>query len=160
MAMPAATKRAIIGTIFMSALLLLYMAMTFQLGIVLLGTGEPVAMAMGVALFVLPAIGVWALIRELLFGIHSGKLVSILEAEGALPEDSFDHLPSGRPVRADADAVFPAYALAVENDPSSWRAWLRLGLIYDAAGDRRRARRAVREAIKLSRADNGGRPAR
>ena len=34
----------------------------------------------------------------------------------------------------------------------SWRAWLRLGLAYDASADRKRARWATREAIKLSRA--------
>ena len=32
-----------------------------------------------------------------------------------------------------------------------WRAWLRLGLVYDASGDRRRARAAVRRAIALAR---------
>ena len=33
-----------------------------------------------------------------------------------------------------------------------WDAWFRLALAYDASGDRRRARWATRQAIKLSRA--------
>ena len=45
----------------------------------------------------------------------------------------------------------PPYAEAAEASPDDWRAWLRLGLAYDMAGDRRRARAAVRRAITLSR---------
>jgi Flp pilus assembly protein TadD len=57
--------------------------------------------------------------------------------------------PSGRIVREDGDAVFPSYRADVEADPGDWRAWYRLGLAYDASGDRRRAREAVRTAIRL-----------
>jgi Flp pilus assembly protein TadD len=41
----------------------------------------------------------------------------------------------------------------VEQDPASWRAWFRLGLAYDASGDRRRARGAIRRAIALQGAE-------
>jgi Flp pilus assembly protein TadD len=54
-------------------------------------------------------------------------------------------------VRAVADEEFPRYKAEVEAEPGSWRAWFRLGLAYDASGDRRRARWALREAIRLSR---------
>jgi Flp pilus assembly protein TadD len=56
-------------------------------------------------------------------------------------------------MRGDADAVFPAYRADAEEHPDDWRAWYRLGLAYDAAGDRRRAREAVRTAIRLETAD-------
>jgi Flp pilus assembly protein TadD len=36
-----------------------------------------------------------------------------------------------------------------EADPGNWRVWYRLALAYDAAGDRTRARSAVRHAISL-----------
>jgi Flp pilus assembly protein TadD len=48
--------------------------------------------------------------------------------------------------------VFPQYRAAVEESPGDWKAWYRLGLAYDGAGDRRRAREAIREAIRLSAA--------
>ena len=64
--------------------------------------------------------------------------------------------PSGRVLREDADAVFPAYRADVEAHPDDWRAWYRLGLAYDAAGDRRRARAAVRQAIRLETAERRG----
>ena len=34
-------------------------------------------------------------------------------------------------------------------DPANWRVWYRLALAYDAAGDRTRARAAVRHALTL-----------
>ena len=144
-------RRAILGTVVMTVLLAIYLALTLQLAIALLGSSSGVAIAMGVALVILPLVGVWALVRELMFGFSSSRLIRSLEAEGGLPVDNLPHRPSGRPVRAEADAEFPEYAREVELAPQSWRAWLRLGLAYDASGDRRRARSAVRTAIRLSR---------
>lgn len=149
-------KRAVIGTVVMAVLLVVYLAATLQLAIALLASGTPVAVTMGVALIILPLVGAWALVRELMFGVASARLIRTLEAEGGLPVDNLEHHPSGRPVRADADAEFPQYAAEVEASPASWRAWLRLGLAYDASGDRRRARSAVRTAIRLNR-KNGSR---
>ncbi|MFP3380386.1 tetratricopeptide repeat protein, partial [Bacillus sp. SIMBA_069] len=57
------------------------------------------------------------------------------------------------PLRDAADEQFPQYRAEVEAAPESWRAWFRLGLAYDASGDRRRAREALRQAIRLERAD-------
>jgi cytochrome c-type biogenesis protein CcmH/NrfG len=108
---------------------------------------------MGVALVVLPVIAVWAVGRELWFGVRAEQLGRRLEVEGALPQDDVAVRPSGRVMRGDADAVFPAYRADAEEHPDDWRAWYRLGLAYDAAGDRRRAREAVRTAIRLETAD-------
>ena len=144
-------RRAILGTVVMTVLLAIYLALTLQLAIALLGSSSGVAIAMGVALVILPLVGVWALVRELMFGFASSRLIRTLEAEGGLLVDNLPHRPSGRPLRAEADAEFPEYAREVELNPQSWRAWLRLGLAYDASGDRRRARAAVRTAIRLSR---------
>jgi len=107
------------------------------------------AIAMGAALVVLPIIAAWALGRELWFGVRAERLGKRLESEGALPGDRVSVRPSGRVVREDADAVFPGYRADVEAHPQDWRAWYRLGIAYDAAGDRRRGRAAVRQAIRL-----------
>ncbi|RXZ67525.1 tetratricopeptide repeat protein [Agromyces albus] len=140
------------GAVIMAVLLALYVALVGWRAVQFIGTGEPVAVAMGVALAVLPFIGAWALWRELAFGIRSQALVQRLEAEGGL-DLGIAALPSGRPDRASADAAFPRFREAVDLEPGSWHAWLRLGLAYDAAGDRRRARQAVRRAIELERAE-------
>ena len=102
-------------------------------------------------LLVLPLIGVWALVAELRFGRNSERLVRRLEAEGGLPVEELPIRPSGRPLRDAADAEFPMYRAAVDEHPDDWRAWFRLGLAYNSAGDRRRARGAIRTAIALER---------
>jgi cytochrome c-type biogenesis protein CcmH/NrfG len=141
-----------IGVIIMAALLALYIALVGQRAWLLLMSGEPIAIVMGVALVVLPLIAVWALGRELWFGFRAERIARRLEAEGGLPNDAVAVRPSGRVVREDGDAAFPAYRDDVESNPDDWRAWYRLGLAYDAAGDRRRARSAVRQAIRLESA--------
>jgi cytochrome c-type biogenesis protein CcmH/NrfG len=140
-----------IGVVVMTALLALYIVLVGQRAWLLIASGDGVAVAMGLALVVLPLIAVWAIGRELWFGVRAQRLGRRLEAEGALPQEEVAVRPSGRVRRDDAEALFPAYRADVERDPEDWRAWFRLGLAYDAAGDRRRAREAVRTAIRLEK---------
>jgi len=140
------------SAILMAALLAIYVALVGWRAVQFVATGEPVAVAMGVALIVLPLIAAWAIWRELAFGIRSQALVQRLDAEGGL-DLGLPVLPSGRPERAAAAAAFDGFRADVDADPESWRVWLRLGLAYDAAGDRRRARQAVRKAIELERSE-------
>jgi len=141
-----------IGVAVMAVLLALYIAVAGWRAVQWIQTGEPIAIAMGAALIVLPAIALWALGRELWFGVRAEQLARRLETEGGLPEELVATTPSGRPTRAEGDAVFPRYKADVEAHPDDWTAWFRLSLAYDAAGDRRRARSAVREAIRRERA--------
>lgn len=145
-----------IGVAVMAVLLALYIALVAQRAWLLLTSGQPLAIAMGAALIVLPLIAAWALGRELWFGIRAQSLGRRLEKEGGLPEESVAVRPSGRVMRHDADAIFPSYRADVEARPDDWRAWYRLGLAYDASGDRRRARSAVRHAIRLEAQERKG----
>ena len=147
-----------VAAIVMAVLLVLYVVLVVRYGVILIATGSGVGIAMAVALFVLSAIAAWALLRELWFGVQTQRLVRILESEDGLPVDDLPHRASGRPLRDAADEEFPAFKAEVEAAPMSWRAWFRLGLAYDASGDRRRARHAMREAIKLHSADRASRP--
>lgn len=140
-----------IAALVMAALLALYIVLVAQRAVMLVATGVPVGIIMGIALMVLPLVAVWAIARELLFGARTEKLVRILDSEGNLPVEELPHRASGRPLRDAADEEFPKYKAEVEAEPQSWRAWFRLGLAYDASGDRRRARHALREAIRLYR---------
>lgn len=141
------------GAILMAALLAIYVVLVGWRAVQFVATGDPVAVAMGIALMVLPIVAAWALWREIMFGVRSQALVRRLETEGGL-NLGIPAMPSGRPERAAAVAAFPGFQAAAEAEPESWRAWLRLGLAYDAAGDRRRARIAVRRAITISRAEH------
>ena len=141
-----------IGAGVMAILLAFYLVLVGWRAVLFQQSGEPVGIAIGVALLILPVIGVWALVLELTFGTRSARLVRLLEASGELPVETLPIRASGRPVRDAADADFPQYRDAVDAAPEDWKAWFRLGLAYDAAGDRKRARGAIRTAITLERA--------
>lgn len=140
-----------IGVAAMAALLALYIALVAQRAWLLLTSGQPIGVVMGIALVVLPLIAAWALWRELAFGFGTQRLARLLEAQHDLPAEQIDVRPSGRPDRAQAEALFPSYRDDVEAHPDDWRAWFRLGLAYDGAGDRSRAREAMRTAIALEK---------
>jgi len=140
-----------IAAIVMAALLVFYLVLVGWRAVLFVQSGDPVGIVIGVALIVLPIIGAWALVREITFGARCERLVKQLEAEGALPVDDLPSRPSGRPYRDAADALFPQYREAVDAAPQDWRAWFRLGLAYDASGDRRRARSALRTAMTLEK---------
>lgn len=146
-----------VGVAVMAALLLLYILVVGQRAVAALvagvDEGEPVLVVMGAAMIVLPLIALWALGRELWFGWRAERLARRLESEGGLPTEAVETSPSGRPTRADGDALFPVYRAQVEADEADWRAWYRLSLAYSAAGDTKRARSAVREAIRRERAE-------
>jgi len=147
--------RARAGVALMAVLLVLYIVLVAQRAWLLFASGQPVGVAMAVALVVLPVIAAWALWRELMFGRSAQRLAQRLEADGAVPAEELDVRVSGRPDRAQADAVFPAYRADVEAHPDDWHAWFRLGIAYDGAGDRRRARAAIRRAIVLEKSARG-----
>jgi cytochrome c-type biogenesis protein CcmH/NrfG len=145
--------RVRLAVALMTVLLLLYVFLAGQRAVVLLASGETVGVVMGVALIVLPLLALWAIGRELWFGVRAQRMGERLDAEGGLPDEDLPVRPSGRIEREDGDALFPRYRADVEAHPDDWRARYRLGLAYDAAGDRRRAREAIRTAIRLETAE-------
>ena len=130
-------------------LLLFYLVVSFQRSVLLLMDSNLAAKAIGAAYLVLPVIGAWALVRELMFGARTEQMAKVLEAEGGLPVDELPRTPAGRIVRAAADAEFEKYREEAEAAPGDWRSWFRLSCAYDAAGDRKRARSSMRDAVRL-----------
>jgi hypothetical protein len=118
-------------------------------GVAFIASGEPVAVVLGVGVLLLPLLALGLVWREISFGRRSAELAAALEAEGGLPLDDLPRRASGRIDRTAADAAFDVRQAEVEAAPESWRAWYRLALAYDDAGDRPRARSAARRAIAL-----------
>jgi hypothetical protein len=116
-------------------------------GVLLIGTGDPVAVGLGIAVLVIPLLGAYLVWRELQFGRQTEVLARELEASGGLPVDDLPRRPSGRIDRAAADEAFGRYKAEAEAAPDDWRVWFRLSTAYDAAGDRKRARATMRAAI-------------
>jgi hypothetical protein len=144
---PSARSTALLLT----AALVLYFVLLTGRAIALLKTGTPVAVGLGVGVLLLPIVGVWVTVATIRFGIQTERLAQRLSAEGLLPDTStLPRMPSGRVRRDEADAWFEERRAEVEAAPEDWRAWFRLAHGYDIAGDRRRAREAMRKALELS----------
>ena len=141
--------RARTGALVAFAVLVVYFAAIGWRGVLLLRTGGVVAVLLGLALLALPLVGLWAVLRELSFGRATERMARELEARGLLPADDLPRSPGGRIDRSAADAWFEGFRREVDERPSSWEAWFRMALGYDAAGDRRRARAAMRRAAEL-----------
>lgn len=116
-------------------------------GVLLIKAGTAVSVALGLAVLVIPLVGAYLVWRELQFGRRTEVLARELEAAGGLPVDDLPRRPSGRIDRAAADEAFGRYKAEAEAAPDDWRVWFRLSTAYDAAGDRKRAREAMRTAI-------------
>jgi hypothetical protein len=143
-------SRAKLGAIGMAALVLLYVVLLGQQGYLFLIQDNLVSKIIGLSILVLPFFGFWGILRELRFGLQVEKLGKTLEDEKGWPSFEFSLRPSGRAVKSEALLEFEKFRVAAEQDPTNWRKWFALGLIYDACGDRKRARMAMRKAIESS----------
>ena len=136
--------RNVVGVIFMSALLALYIAFAAYQAALLVLSGEPFTLVYGLALFVAPIIGIWSLFRELKFGRDAQRLFTQYIAERGQPQ-----LPVIN--RRDLEAVEAVVATPV---PATWQDALVLGLTLDTVSRRREGRAMVRQAIKLWAVDS------
>ena len=123
--------------------------------VALLGTGEPVPVLLGVGILVVPLLGGALVVREVMFGRDSARLARRLEAEGGLPVDDLPRLRSGRVDRRAASGFFTRMREDAQARPDEWQSWFRLAAAYDAAGDRSRARAAMRHALALHESHRG-----
>jgi hypothetical protein len=130
------------------ALLVLALAAYFALigyrGVYLLGQHAAALKVLGAAVLVLPLVGVWVVVAEVRFGRATERLAGRLDP---VAEEPLPRTPGGRIDRSAADARFAVRKAEVEAAPDAWQAWYRLAVAYDEAGDRRRARAAMRTAI-------------
>lgn len=136
---------------FMLAALVVYAVLIGLQSVTFLRSGSVVGTLLGLAVLVVPLLGLGLSVRELRFGQQCARLVAELDAEQGLPVDDLPRRPSGRVDRGAADAHFQRMRTETEEAPEDWRRWLRLSLAYDDAGDRTRARSAARHAIELHR---------
>ncbi len=139
------------GALFMSALLMVYVLLLGQTGLLLLQEEEPIAIAMGALILVFPLFGAWAIVKELTFGLKVEQLSKQILSEGAWPNFDLELRPSGRAVPESASKMFDHFKAIVEAEPNDFHNWFNLGIAYNAAGDRRRARQALLKALELAK---------
>jgi hypothetical protein len=135
---------------FMCVALVVYFVMLGRIATAFITSGRPAAIGLGLALMVLPLIGIWVMVSTLKAGLAHQRLGRIINAEGMeLDVSSLPRMPSGRIERDAADALFKTVRTELEDDPDNWRSWYRLARAYDYAGDRSRAREAMRTAVDM-----------
>ncbi|MDT0402336.1 MULTISPECIES: tetratricopeptide repeat protein [Streptomyces] len=141
--------RAKISYAVTAAVLVVYFVLAGSRGVLLIKAGTPLTVTFGVAVLILPVIGIWFLWKNTAFVRDANRLAALLDAEGGLPVDELERLPSGRVDRDSADAVFARRKAETEDAPDDWRSWFRLAVAYHDARDTPRARKAMQRAITL-----------
>ncbi|CAM5476800.1 Tetratricopeptide repeat protein OS=Streptomyces rimosus subsp. rimosus (strain ATCC / DSM 40260/ JCM 4667 / NRRL 2234) OX=1265868 GN=SRIM_030145 PE=4 SV=1 [Streptomyces rimosus subsp. rimosus] len=148
--------RAKITDCVLAAVLVVYFVLVGSRGVLLIEQGTALTVAFGVAVLILPFIGLWFLWHTTQFARKAGRLARELEAEGGLPVDELKRTPGGRIDRDSADEVFDRRRAETERAPEDWRTWFRLAVAYHDARDTPRARKAMQRAIAL----HDGKPVR
>jgi hypothetical protein len=135
---------------FMCAALVVYLVLLGRAAVLMISSGRAVAIALGGALLILPAIGLWAMVATLRAGLAHQKLARLAAEDGMeLDVSALPRRPSGRIERDAADALFDTVRTELDIDQHDWRRWYRLARAYDYAGDRSRAREAMKKAVEL-----------
>jgi cytochrome c-type biogenesis protein CcmH/NrfG len=135
---------------FLCVALLTYVVLLSRMAFAMMGSGRPAAVGLGLAVLIMPVIGLWAMVATLRSGVAHQRLARLIAADGMeLDTSALPRRPSGRIERDAADALFDTVRTEVENEPDDWRGWYRLARAYDYAGDRRRAREAMKTAVLL-----------
>lgn len=138
---------------FMCLALVVYFLLLGRIATAFIATGKPAAIGLGIALLIFPLIGIWVLVSTLRSGLAHQRLARIAKDDGMeLDVSSLPRMPSGRIERGAADALFETVRKELDDDPDDWRRWYRIARAYDYAGDRGRAREAMRKAVEMERA--------
>ncbi|MCP8709206.1 hypothetical protein [Streptomyces sp. AC04842] len=141
--------RAKISYALTAAVLVVYFVLVGSRGVLLIKAGTLLTVTFGVAVLILPVIGVWFLWKNTQFVRDANRLAAELDAEDGLPVDNLRRLPSGRIDRESADEIFALRKAETEDAPDDWRSWFRLAVAYHDARDTPRARKAMQRAIAL-----------
>lgn len=143
--------KSLLGPIAVTLLLAIFVWAIGGRVIAMFQTGQPIAIAIAIGVSITVAIGVGVLAKEWQLAATVQKMSNELAAGGELRQDTLPRSPGGRILREAADAEFIELRQEVESQPESWQAWFHLGFGYDASGDRKRARHALRRAAALFR---------
>ncbi|OBH02284.1 MULTISPECIES: hypothetical protein [unclassified Mycobacterium] len=144
------TRRTQLLIAFLCVAMLAYFVLLGRLAAAMIASGRAAAVGLGAAVLIMPVIGLWAMVATLRAGFAHQRLARLIAADGMeLDTSALPRRPSGRIERGAADALFATVRTEVEADPDDWRRWYRLARAYDYAGDRRRAREAMKTAVQL-----------
>ncbi|WP_433612255.1 hypothetical protein [Prescottella agglutinans] len=146
------STRVVVAIAAIVVALSFYFVLLGQRGIALIQDGRAVPVVLGIAVLVLPFLGVWMVVATIRSGLAHQHLARRIHDEGLeLDVADLPRRPSGRIERDAADALFAQVKQEWEADPDNWRNSYRLARAYDYAGDRGRARDTMRRAVALEK---------
>jgi hypothetical protein len=139
---------------FMCVALVVYFLLLGRIAWAFMTSGSAAAVGLGLAVLVMPLIGIWVMVSTLQAGLAHQRLARLArEKRMELDVSDLPTLPSGRIQRDAADALFETVRDELEQDRDNWLRWYRLARAYDYAGDRSRAREAMKRAVELQEAE-------
>lgn len=139
---------------FIVVALAVYFVVLGRQAVSLMGDGSPGLFVMGLAVLVMPLLGVWMIYATLRSTLDHDRLARRIFEDGQTMDISdLPTRPSGRVERDAADELFARYKLEWDADPDNWRTNYQLARAYDVAGDRGRAREIMRRAVALESAE-------
>ncbi|AQA05882.1 hypothetical protein BVC93_29905 [Mycobacterium sp. MS1601] len=148
--MRALRTQILIG--FFCLALVLYFVLLGRIAVALITDGRLAPVGLGIALLLLPIVGAWAMIATLRAGFAHQRLArQAREAGMDLDVSDLPRRASGRIERDAADQMFNTVRAELDADPDNWIRWYRVARAYDYAGDRSRAREAMRTAVDKER---------
>lgn len=140
--------------VFMCVALVVYFLLLGRIAWAFITSGSGAAVGLGIAILVMPLIGIWVMVATLQAGFAHQRLAQMAREKGMeLDVSNLPRMPSGRIQRDTADALFETVRDELEQDPGNWIRWYRLARAYDYAGDRSRARDAMKKAVELQEAE-------
>jgi hypothetical protein len=141
------------GALFVVAVAVLVSSAMVATAVDLVRSGQVLQVGVGVGVLMLVAVGLVVVAGEVRLAAASERLGRRLGEEGGLPADLPERRPSGRLPAEAADSQFAQRQAETEQAPQDWRAWFRLSLAYADARDNVQARKAMRRAVALERAE-------
>lgn len=144
-------RPAFLAAIAMSAAVGLYFVLVAGRAIIFVRSDDATARALGIALLVLPVVGLWWLVNEWRLGTTVQRMADTLEEEGRLPIHDGETDARGRLTDDAQQAVFEVARRNVEERPEDWAAWFHVAYAYEASKDRAMARKSLRHAASLFR---------
>ncbi|MEV0246118.1 hypothetical protein AB0H76_05955 [Nocardia sp. NPDC050712] len=141
---------AVIGVLVL--VLGFYFLLLGRIAFDLLTSGDIAATVIGLGVLILPLVGVWIVVATVRAALDHQHLARRMREEGReLDTSDLPRRASGRIERGAADQLFAQVQQEWEADPDNWRVSYRLARAYDYAGDRSRAREAMRRAVELEK---------
>jgi hypothetical protein len=135
---------------FMCLALVVYVVLLGRAALILITSGEVAPIGLGLAILILPVIGIWVMVATLKAGLAHQRLSRLARDRGMeLDVSALPRRPSGRFERDAADALFATVRTELEADRDNWVRWYRLARAYDYAGDRGRARGTMKKAVAM-----------